>query len=59
MKPKKERNQNMKEWPNADKQFSEYAVLKALMRTPEIDVNAEAEVDMKSIEYALCPNFRR
>lgn len=57
---RKERNQHMKEWPNADKQFSEHAALKALMQTlPEVDVNADEEWDMKRIEYAPCLNFRR
>ena len=55
---KKERTQQMREWPSAEKQFSEYATLKTLMTTlPEVDANADEEWKRKRIEYAPCLNF--
>lgn len=57
---KKERNQHMKKWPSAEKQFREKAALTALMMTlPEVDVHADEGWKRKRIEYAPCLNFRR
>ena len=50
----------MKEWPGAEKQFSEHAEIVQLMQTlPQVDANADEQWKRKRIEYASCLNFRR